>query len=106
MTTWVSVPRSAFVLVKGAPRYYRSSPEAKRGFCENCGSPLTYENVRVPDEVHLYAASLSDPTGVVADGHVHVLEQLSWFEVLDELPRYANEGGGGAVPIRVGPKRL
>jgi hypothetical protein len=106
MTTWVSVPRSAFVLVKDAPRYYHSSPGVKRGFCENCGSPLSYENERIPDEVHLYAASLSDPTGAVADGHVHVSEQLSWFEVLDELPRYANEGGGGVVPIRVGPKGL
>jgi hypothetical protein len=106
MTTWISVPRTAFVLVKGAPRYYRSSPRVKRGFCENCGSPLTYENERLPDEVHVYAASLSDPTRVVPDRHVFVSEQLSWFEVLDELPRYATSSRAGVAAIRIGPKRL
>jgi len=104
MTTWVSVPRGAFVVVKGAPRYYRSSPGVKRGFCGNCGSPLTYENESIPDEVHLYAASLSDQGSVVPTGHVHVSAQLSWFEVLDELPRYANDYGPGVAPIRVGPQ--
>ena len=105
MTTWISVPRSAFVLVKGAPRHFHSSPGVKRGFCENCGSPLTYENDRIPDEVHLYAASLSDPSSVVPGRHVFVSEQLPWFEVLDELPRYATTSRGGAAPIRVGPQR-
>jgi hypothetical protein len=105
MTTWVSVPRSAFVLVKGVPRYYRSSPGVRRGFCENCGSPLTYENERIADEVHLYAASLADPAGQVPDRHVRVSEQLPWLEVLDELPRYANGSGAGAAPTHVGPKR-
>jgi hypothetical protein len=105
MTTWVSIPSGAFVLVKGVPRYYRSSPGVKRGFCENCGSPVTYENEGMPDEVHLYAASLSDPGGVVPDRHVFVSEQLPWFEVLDELPRYAGASGGDAAPIRVGPQR-
>jgi hypothetical protein len=105
VTTWISIPRSAFVLVKGAPRHYRSSPGVKRGFCGNCGSPLTYENDRIPDEVHLYAASLSDPAGVVPDRHVFVSEQLPWFEVLDELPRYATTSRGGVAPVRVGPQR-
>jgi hypothetical protein len=105
MTTWISVPRSAFVLVKGAPRHFRSSPGVKRGFCETCGSPLTYENERLPDEVHVYAASLSEPARVTPGCHVFVSEQLPWFEVLDELPRYAISGGGGVAPTRIGPQR-
>jgi hypothetical protein len=36
---------------------------------------------------------------------VHVAEQLAWFEVLDELPRYA-EGMRGVDPIGRGPGRL
>jgi hypothetical protein len=105
MTTWISVPRSAFAFVKGAPRHFCSSPGVKRGFCENCGSPLTYENERLPDEVHVYAASLSDPARVTPRRHVFVSEQLPWFEVFDELPRYATTSRGGVVPIRVGPQQ-
>jgi hypothetical protein len=103
MTTWISVPRSVFAFIRGSPRYFGSSPGVKRGFCPNCGSPLTYENERMPDEVHLYAASLSSPNDVAPDRHVFVAEQLSWFEVLDELPRYATTSRG-AVPIRTGPR--
>jgi hypothetical protein len=104
MTTWVCVPRNRFVFTKGAPRRFASSPGVTRGFCENCGSPLTYENATMPNEVHLYAASLLAAASVVPDRHVFVAEQLPWLEVLDKLPRYATTSRGGAPPLRIGPR--
>jgi hypothetical protein len=65
---------------------------------------LTYEAERIPDEIHLYAVSLSDPSGVTPERHVHIVEQLSWFEVADALPRYAISSRGGAQPIRCGQR--
>jgi hypothetical protein len=106
MTTWISVPRSAFSFTKGSPRYFGSSQGVKRGFCENCGSPLTYENERIADEVHLYAASLFDAIEVSPTRHVFVAEQLPWFEVYDELPRFATTSRRGASPVRKGPRKL
>ena len=105
MTTWISVPRSAFSFTKGSPRYFSSSQGVKRGFCENCGSPLTYESERVADEVHLYAASLLDATAVSPSGHVFVAEQLPWFEVFDDLPRFAATSRGAVSPVRMGPRK-
>jgi hypothetical protein len=104
MTTWVSVPRTTFAFTKGAPRHFNSSPGVRRGFCETCGSPLTYESERMPDEVHLYAASLVQPDRVSPSRHVFAEEQLPWFEVLDDLPRFATTSRGGASPLRVGPR--
>jgi hypothetical protein len=104
MTTWISVPRKAFSFIRGAPHYFVSSPGVRRGFCGNCGSPLSYESERVPDEVHIYAASLNDPNGVVPARHVFTAEQLPWLEVLDDLPRYATTSSGGASPMRKGPR--
>ncbi len=104
MTTWISVPRAAFRFKKGIPRYFASSPGVKRGFCEKCGSPISYEGERVPDEVHLYAASLANPSQVSPSRHVFVAEQLPWFDTADNLPRYAATSRGGAQPMRVGPK--
>jgi hypothetical protein len=106
MTTWVSVPRSAFRFVRGAPRYYGSSPGVTRGFCERCGSPLTYENERLPGEIHLLAASLAEPSLVKPERHVFVSEQLGWLDTADHLPRYATTKGSGAPPIRSTPKAL
>ena len=105
MTTWISVPRSSFCFTKGSPQYFNSSPGVKRGFCQNCGSPLTYESERVPEEVHLYAASLLDPRQVSPSRHVFAAEQLPWLEILDDLPRYATTSRGGAVPVRTGPRK-
>lgn len=105
LTTWISVPRRAFRFTRGSPRYFQSSPGVRRAFCGDCGSPLTYENERMADEVHLYAAALADPGEVAPQRHVFVAEQLPWFEVLDDLPRYATFSRGGAEPLRVGPKR-
>lgn len=101
---WISVPRASFRFAKGAPRTYQSSPGITRGFCGTCGSPLTYESERMPDEVHIYAAALADPTAVAPTLHVFAAEQLPWFEVADTLPRYAVTRAGGAQPLRHGPR--
>jgi hypothetical protein len=105
VTTWVSVPKTNFAFTKGSPRYFSSSQEVRRGFCENCGSPLTYENKSLPDEVHFYAASLIDASGVSPSKHVYVSEQLPWLEVADQLPRFATTSQGGTSPIRTGSSR-
>lgn len=105
VVTWISVPDANFTFTKGAPRYFSSSPGVKRGFCGTCGSPLTYQNERVPGEMHLYAASLLQATGVAPTRHVFAEEQLPWFEVDDDLPRYATVSRGGAAPIRTGPRK-
>ena len=104
VVTWISVLRASFRFTKGQPRYYRSSTQAKRAFCGDCGSPMTYENDQLADEVHLYAASLADPSNIEVSRHVFTEEQLDWFEVHDDLPRYATTSQGGAKPLRHGPK--
>jgi hypothetical protein len=105
MTMWISVLRRIFAFTKGTPRYFSSSPGVRRGFCESCGSPLTYENEGVPEEVHLDAASLFDPRAVSPSRHVFTVAQLPWLEILDDLPRYATTSRGGASAVRTGPRK-
>lgn len=104
IATWISVPRAACRFTAGAPAYYTSSPGVRRGFCARCGSPLVYENERLPDEIHLLACALADPQDVQPSAHVFAGEQLSWFECADELPRY-EKIRRNATPIRQGPRK-
>lgn len=104
IVTWISVPRDAFHFTAGTPRFFVSSSGVQRGFCGRCGSPLTYENARLPDEIHLLACALSDPEGVKPTCHVFVGEQLSWFDTVDDLPRYKSSRRN-AEPIRHGPRK-
>ena len=61
MVGWFTVPRGAYRVVAGTPTSYRSSPHAIRTFCGTCGTPLTFESTRFPDETDVTICSLDDP---------------------------------------------
>ena len=105
VTTAVCVARDRFRYTKGAPVAYESSPGVIRTHCGRCGSPMTYESTRNPNQVVIFICTLGDPAAVVPAYHVHVEEQLSWFEIADALPRYA-QGKTGNEPVRHGPKPI
>jgi hypothetical protein len=106
VATVVGVKVDQFQYLEGTPAAYESSPGVWRYFCPRCGSPMAYtSDARHPGEVHLYVGTLENPSRFVPRGHVHVAEQLPWFEVSDELPRYAKLGGKGVEPVRRGTRK-
>ena len=88
----------------GEVKEFASSPGVWRGFCGDCGSAIYYRTDRRPDVIDLYLGTLDDPSALTPQCHVHAAEQLAWFEVLDELPRYAASRWGDG-PMRHGPVR-
>jgi len=104
LATFVGVLKKNFHFIAGAPKDFASSPGVSRSFCPACGAPIAYEAERLPDEIHLFHGTLDDPGRLVPTAHVFTEEQLPWFEVHDELPRYA-KGGRGLAPIGCGPQR-
>ena len=104
VTTYVGVKLDQFRYVKGGPAVYESSAGVRRYFCSRCGSPMAYMADRYPGEIHLHAGTLADPNQVKPRAHVFAGEQLSWFEIADDLRRYEALGGKGVVPLRVGPR--
>jgi len=104
MTTFVLVPKAALQFTRGEVKEFASSPGVWRSFCARCGSPIYYRTDRRPDVIDLYAGTLSDPSALAPQCHVHAEEQLPWFEVLDDLPRYLGATRADA-PTRHGPRR-
>ena len=104
ITTSVCVARDGF-------RYARREPVTKVIAGRDtyplgrCGSPMTYDSTDDANQVDIYICTLDDPAAVVPTYHVHVEEQLPWFEIADALPRYA-QGKSGNEPVRHGPRRL
>lgn len=106
VATVVGVKVDQFQYLEGTPAAYESSPGVWRYFCPTCGSPMAYtSDARHPGEVHLYVGTLEAPSRFVPKGHVHVAEQLPWFEVSDDLPRYERLGGKGVEPVRRGSRK-
>ncbi|WEW56543.1 hypothetical protein PRK78_001989 [Emydomyces testavorans] len=96
--TFASFPRSAVTWTTEPPKYFRASTFAKRGFCDQCGSSLTFEMDATPDKISLAPGSIDDREvkgGKEAfprpDGYIFAEETAVWFEIpndgLERHPR-------------------
>ena len=54
VTSFFCVARADASFEGEALRHYASSPGVRRGFCGNCGSPMSYETAERPAEIDLY----------------------------------------------------
>jgi hypothetical protein len=88
ITTFFVVRRSDVAFTGETFRHYPSSPGVSRGFCGRCGSPMSYETERRPDQIDLYMASLDAGQSVPIREHWHWEEHLVWLNVVDDLPRH------------------
>lgn len=57
----VSVRGADFEWTRGEPKRFQSSNHVKRGFCSDCGTPLTYE---APDGIAVAAGAFDDPSAL------------------------------------------
>src|SRR5579883_1608600 len=84
--TYAGYSADAVSWTAAEPAIFRSSPGVVRRFCRNCGSPMSFEGERWPNEIHLFVASFEDPQSFAPTVHVHAGEQLSWLHLSDGLP--------------------
>jgi len=89
MATYAGYRPAAVSWSGDTPRVYASSPGVRRRFCGNCGTPLTFEADRYPDEVHLFVATMDEPNAFRPTLHVFAAEKLAWMHFDDGLPQYA-----------------
>ena len=85
---WVTFPRAGLRLLAGAPRWFRSSAHARRGFCGDCGASLFFEDDREPDGVDVATAILDDPERFAPERHIWVGSGVAWARPCDRLPAH------------------
>jgi len=95
VATYAGFPATNVEWTGARPREFRSSPGVVRRFCGACGSPVSFEGERWPDEIHLFVPSFDEPETFRPACHVHVDEQLRWLHLVDYLPRYAKTARDG-----------
>lgn len=98
MTITARFSGKAVSFTQGKPKVHRSSEKGRRGFCEECGTQLTFQYL-VSDsgtgtDLVLDTEALYIPIGVFDDAeklrprsHYCVESQLSWLKIDDDLPR-------------------
>lgn len=76
-----------FEYLAGSPAIYRSSPGVRRGFCDKCGTSLTYEGDDWTD-IAVLSATLDDPAAAVPTSNVYVDHKQPWVVLDDALKKF------------------
>jgi len=61
---WANVRVQHLTWTRGTPSTFRSSSAAERGFCERCGTPLTFGYTQRPGTISVTIGSLDTPEAV------------------------------------------
>ena len=79
-STWVGFNSEQVRWSAGEPSHYSSSKGVRRGYCANCGTPLTYSSDKWPGETHFLIGVMDDPHAYTPSGEVFSDEALAWAQ--------------------------
>ena len=82
-----------FAWTRGTPKYFRSSEAVQRGFCEVCGTPLSFE---MGEHLGVSIGALDDPEAAAPTTQLIWPEKLSYADRLGELPPWRHPQTGQA----------
>ncbi len=103
VVTVVMFERDRVKFTKADRKIYYSSPGVGRGFCDQCGTPLTWEGKAWDRSIiEFHISTLDNPDAYVPDRHWFHEERIGWLEVADGLPRYRG-GDRDEQPYHLGP---
>jgi len=81
----VSVKKSDLAWQRGTPAVFRSSSVVSRGFCRECGTPLTFAYDMTP-HMNVSIGSLDRPADVPPEVQYGIEARLPCFALLHSLP--------------------
>lgn len=91
-SSFLIVPKEAFKLSKGEPKFHASPSEAggmtRRGFCAECGSPVMGKPDAAPEIVAIRTASLDDPSWFAPQVDVWTCDAHGWDHMNEALPKF------------------
>ena len=97
-TSYFGVPSETMHWTGAVPGVFNSSVAVRRSFCTTCGAPMAFESDAYPSEVHLYAASLDDPTTFQPTFHLFYNQRLPWVDcATDGLKKFPGNGNSGLL---------
>ncbi|MBV9521923.1 MAG: GFA family protein [Alphaproteobacteria bacterium] len=67
-------------------RWYRSSPQAERGFCGICGSTLFWQATG-SDRISIAAGTLDGATGLAIARHIFTASKGDYYAIADGAPQ-------------------
>ena len=72
--------------IQGQVKWFRSSAEAERGFCPDCGSSLFWRR-QGHGGIEVAPGAVDNPTGLRMAGHIYVADRGDYYDIADGLPQ-------------------
>lgn len=70
---------------------YKAGNGTVRRFCKVCGSSMTFAaSDDTGDSIEFSLGTLDSEIVLRPDAHIYVGSKASWFDIVDDLPRYEN----------------
>ena len=70
----------------GELKWYQSSDTARRGFCADCGSPITFQRIGAEGEYNVvWLGTLDDPNQFRPTVNWHMENKIDWVNLGDGL---------------------
>ena len=96
IAAWLMYDENRIEFIKGSPQTHEFTPGVLRGFCPVCGTPLWWQGMWHEKLFQMVTiGSLDHPEIYPPDRHASCYNQISWFEVADDLPRYQHSSPEG-----------
>lgn len=92
----VTVQVADLTWTRGQPKRFRSSNKVERGFCGDCGTPLTFEWSAAA--IDLSIGSFDDPTDIKPRAQFGLEAALPWVHDLANLPGRSPEEEAKVAP--------
>ena len=81
---------TADLTIRGEVKWFRSSEEAERGFCPECGSSLFWRR-RDRGGIEVAPGAVDAPTGLRLQGHIFTADKGEYYDIADGLPQDPGE---------------
>jgi len=89
------VAKSDFAWTKGAAKFFASSNLAQRGFCGDCGTPLSFAYNRPEMRIYATIGSLDEPAAAPIAQQVGIESKWPWVSFCEDVPQ---EETGASAP--------
>lgn len=75
-----------FAWTRGTPSFFASSNLARRGFCEKCGTPLSFKYETPEARMYTTIGSLDEPEKAPIVKQFGIESQLPWVKFCEDVP--------------------
>lgn len=103
---FASLEAERVIWTRGTLRRFQSSEGVARGYCGDCGTPLTFEPVGPGRTLGLAACAFDDPQRLRPERQIWTGSRLHWLDDLASIPANTPEADAAAAARHGGEANL